>query len=78
MAELTRKVLQCDFPECFEEEGVERITVTIGKQKLEIDLDLKHQDVVTIADVKKYAHRKPRQRAVAVFDPEEIPRTRKQ
>lgn len=75
MAEITRKVLQCDYPDCFEEESVQRITVTIGQRKLVIDLDPKHQAEVTIADVAKYAHKKPRSREVQVFDPADIPRT---
>lgn len=75
MADVTRRVLECDFPDCTEEEGVERITVTIGQRKLVIDLDPEHQQVVTIADVKKYAHRKPRTRGIEPVDPSEIPRT---
>lgn len=75
MVEKTRKILECDYPGCIEEEGVERITVTIGQRKMMIDLDPEHQAVVTVADVAKYAHRKPRSRGVDVFDPEDIPRT---
>jgi hypothetical protein len=75
VVEKTRKVLECDYPGCTSEDDVERITVTIGQRKLMIDLDPDHQAVVTIADVAKYAHRKPRSRGVDVFDPEDIPRT---
>lgn len=76
VAEITRKVLQCDYPDCLEEESVERISLTIRQRKIEIDLCEKHQEVCTVAEVRQYAHRKPRTRGVEPMDPADIPRRR--
>lgn len=75
MVEVTRKALQCDYPECLAEEEVERISLVIRQRKLEVDLCAEHQGTVTIAEVEQYAHRRPRSRGVVPVDPSQIPRT---
>lgn len=74
MVEVTRKALQCDFPDCLEESEVDRISVTIRQRKLEVDLCEQHQETVTVSELGRYAHRKPRTRGVVAVDPVDIPK----
>lgn len=76
MVEVTRKVLECDYPGCISDEDVKRITQTTDRRKLEIDLCSEHRKVVTIDEVPRYAHRKPRTREIEPLDPADIPRRR--
>lgn len=74
MVEVTRKVLECDYPGCISDEDVKRYSLTVDRKKLEIDLDDEHAKIVTLADVAQYAHRRPRTRGVEPMDPADIPR----